>query len=364
MTGKERILKAIRNEKPDHVPASPDLFEMVPLRLFGGKSWEALVYQDPPVWKMRANAYRYFGVDTLFAISVPMEEQRIVIVYKDEEKMITRDFTETEGRRKWSSFAMVYRPNEPSSIVKASSIGLPDEHDTYDIVKPSYNKTGKEYFEDVRAYVGDDGVVMPMVHLPVLSCWEDDVYRYYDDTEAVLIEKRIEGESLMKQAEIILSWKPDCMMIGNSGLLINNPPHIFRQLGLEWLKKVTRLAKEHGVPTHLHACGPERTLVEIAANETDLNCIEPLEISPMGDCNLKEIKEKFGNKIALKGNLHTTEIMLFGTPGQVEDSCKKAIDDAAGGGGFILSTGDQTPRDVPFKNIEIMQRVAETYGRY
>ena len=65
--------------------------------------------------------------------------------------------------------------------------------------------------------------------------------------------------------------------------------------------------------------------MEIAANETDLTCIEPLEIPPMGDCDLKEIKERHGGKISLKGNLHTTEIMLYGTPKQVEDACKKRL---------------------------------------
>jgi uroporphyrinogen decarboxylase len=84
----------------------------------------------------------------------------------------------------------------------------------------------------------------------------------------------------------------------------------------------------------------------------------------MGDCILRELKEQFGSRIALKGNLHTTDVMLRGTPSQVEDACKKAIDDAAEGGGFILSTGDQTPRDAPEENIRILQRVAETYGRY
>jgi len=56
--------------------------------------------------------------------------------------------------------------------------------------------------------------------------------------------------------------------------------------------------------------------------------------------------------------------MLFGTVAQVEDACKKAIDDAAAGGGFILSTGDQTPRDVPDENIFAMKRIAQEYGRY
>ena len=105
-------------------------------------------------------------------------------------------------------------------------------------------------------------------------------------------------------------------------------------------------------------------LVEIAANESDLDCIEPLEMAPMGDCDLREIKQTFGNRLALKGNLHTTDTMLFGSVEKVEDDCKKAIDDAAEGGGFILATGDQTPRDTPFDNILAVKRIAETYGRY
>ena len=147
-------------------------------------------------------------------------------------------------------------------------------------------------------------------------------------------------------------------------MMLFNPPHIFRQLTLEWFKKITAYAKQHGVLTHIHCCGPEKVLAQIAAEETDLTSIEPLEIAPMGDCVLKEIKDKYGHKLALKGNLHTTEVLLFGSPQDVEQACKKAIDDAAKGGGFILSTGDQTPRDTPDENIFMMQKVAETYGKY
>jgi uroporphyrinogen decarboxylase len=323
-----------------------------------------LLYEDPPAWKARMDACTYFGVDALFATFVPMAPVQIPVVYRDQNKMITRYFSEKDRRRYWSPYAQVYTPQEPSALVKAKTIGLPPEHDEFEIVTPSYGKIGRDYFEDARAYVGEGGVVAPIVGLPGVSCWEEETYRYFDDREAVLEEKRLQGEQIMDMVQTILAWKPDALMIGHSGMMIFNPPNVFRELGLQWLQKITKLAKEHGVPTHLHCCGPERALVEIAANETDLSCIEPLEIPPMGDCNLKEIKEKFGHKIALKGNLHTTAIMLRGTPQEVEDACKKAIDDAAVGGGFILSTGDQTPRDTPEENIRIMQRVAETYGRY
>jgi len=248
--------------------------------------------------------------------------------------------------------------------VKAKTIGLPDTHEDFEVVRPVYAKTGREHYEDARAYVGDGGIVAPVVSLPTLGCWEEDTYAYCEDPEARAALSRTHGEAMLKRAEEMLSWKPDFLFIGNSGMMLFNPPKIFRHLGLEWLQKVTKLAKDHGVPTNLHCCGTEAALVEMAANETDLDCIEPLEVPPMGDCVLKEIKQRFGHKIALKGNLHTTETMLLGSRSRVEDACKRAIDDAGEGGGFILSTGDQTPRDTPEENIRIMQEVAETYGRY
>lgn len=365
MTGRERVLKAINNEQPDHVPAAPDMYEMIPVRFSGRPSWEMLVYQDPPVWKARADAVKHYGVDGVVPLWIPSgNEPPTAVVHREGGKLITRTFFEHEGKRTWSDFAIVYDGMEPSAHVQVETIGLPADHDNFEIVKPNYTKVGREHFEEARDYLGDDGVVGPFVFLPCLSCWPEDTFAYCEDPDARAEQSRLAGEAMMRSAEEILSWKPDMLMIGNSGMMLFNPPKVFRHLALEWLQKVTKLAKDHGVPTHLHCCGPEAALVEIAANESDLSCIEPLEIPPMGDCVLKDIKQKFGDKIALKGNLHTTNIMWQGSVAQVEDACKRAIDDAAEGGGFILSTGDQTPRDTPDENILTMQRVAETYGRY
>ena len=84
----------------------------------------------------------------------------------------------------------------------------------------------------------------------------------------------------------------------------------------------------------------------------------------MGDCDLSEIKKLYGNKIALMGNIQTTDVLLFGTPEDVRKACMKAIDDAAQNGGFILSSGDQPGRDTPDENLFAMVETAKTYGRY
>ena len=114
----------------------------------------------------------------------------------------------------------------------------------------------------------------------------------------------------------------------------------------------------------LHACGRERWLVEVLANETDLDCVNPLERPPMGDCHLKEIKAAFGDRLALAGNIHTTDVMLLGTREDVDAACRDAIEDAAEGGGFILMTGDQCGRDTPEANLVAFVEAAKKYGTY
>ena len=84
----------------------------------------------------------------------------------------------------------------------------------------------------------------------------------------------------------------------------------------------------------------------------------------MGNCYLGEIKRLYGDKLALMGNLNTITIMQRGSVEDVGRAAKKAIDDAAEGGGFVLSTGDQCPVDTPDENLLKLIEVARTYGRY
>ena len=152
-------------------------------------------------------------------------------------------------------------------------------------------------------------------------------------------------------------------MIGASGLLTLQSPKIFRELSLPTLKEITKMAKEADVPSHLHSCGRERYVVEVAAKETDLSSIEPLEPPFQGDCDLAEIKRLFGKRLALKGNIQTTRL-LMATPEEVEAMAKWCIDVAGEGGGYVLSTGDQVGRDTPEENIFRLVQFCRKYGRY
>jgi len=380
MTSKERMLTAMCNREPDMVPVAPDISNMIPCKLTGKPFWDIYLYQNPPLWQAYIDAVRYFGFDgwlcdiggdLYFEHAEPDRKIETVIVFRNEERIITRQYFEKEsGKKEWSDFITVYYRSDPPTYMKASKIGMdasPEKWEPVEGVKSQ--KKDAELLAEVKEYMGEDGVVGIGCYPPALSNPEGpgySIYDYYDRYREVKEWSERAEQEILKRLKRILEApvRPDFILTGGSGLLVFNTPKILRDITLPALQKITKICRDAGVPTQVHCCGPEKALVEMCANETDLDSINPLETPPMGDCELKEIKKLFGKRLSLMGNLHTTKIMLKGSVRDVEMACKKAIDDAGEGGGFILSTGDQCGRDTPEENIFKMIEVARTYGRY
>jgi uroporphyrinogen decarboxylase len=68
--------------------------------------------------------------------------------------------------------------------------------------------------------------------------------------------------------------------------------------------------------------------------------------------------------MALRGNIHPHEVLLRGTPADVDRQVRECIQAAAPGGGFILATGDGAILGTPFENIEAMVEAGRKYGTY
>jgi len=282
--------------------------------------------------------------------------------------IVTQDCRTENGRRTWADRMNVYyRADPPTEGIAPSKLGLPAVPKRWEPlqgVKPvDLGPTGLAH---IKERMGDQGLVGAWVTSTVGLGNEEAIYRYYDHPELHEEWARARVEAAEKKFHMIMALevKPDFLCVGGSGTLVFQTVDIFRQLTLPAVKRVIELATAAGMPTHIHSCGPEKALVKIMAEETALTIIDPLEIPPMGDCNLAELKRLYGHRLTLKGNLHTTEVMLRGSPDEVARASRQAIDDAAAGGRFILSTGDQCGRDTPDANLHAMVETARTYGRY
>ena len=376
MTSRERILAVLKREIPDCVPCCPDISNMVPCRLTGKPFWDIYAHRDPPLWKAYIDAVKHFDIDGGFELysfgdlfnDNPDDPWQEKIVHRyDDGRFVTQ--RHNEQTNEWSAHSVVYTTDTPPAThVAPEKLGLPAVPATWEpLVDVKEWPAGMELWKMIRAEMGEHGVMaMPSGGTTCLLQDPDDIYAYMDnpapfhqrrDDMIRFISERMEKISALDD-------KPDVLLCGGSGSLVWQSPTIFRELSLPVLKHATELACDLGIPTHVHSCGPEKELVRMAAEETKLTVIDPLEIPPMGDCVLAELKQRYGDKIVLKGNLHTTETMLRGSVADVVAASRKAIDDAAAGGGFILSTGDQCGRDTPDENIRAMVETARTYGKY
>jgi uroporphyrinogen decarboxylase len=370
------MLTAMTGGVPDRVPASPDTNWTIPARLVGGPFWKVYHYNDPPIWKAYNDCVRYFGVDGFSHHGVydlpahpDTEHETRITVQSDEQLVIEDRFRCPAGELTQQTTFLRYEPPTPTKK------WITDFEKQYDCLPYLFFGDVKnikfDTYRQIKADMGDNGVVGLCMHLPtLLTQWREptesaflDYYDYHDRL-AAFIEQWTEHLVQIAQAVIDQNVQPDFVFFPNSGMVTMQSVEIMREFSLPALKKLTAMFKKAGIVTSLHSCGKERAIVEAAATETDLDCIDPLEIPPMGDCNLREIKEKFGKRLALKGNLHTTEVMLRGTPEKVEAAARQCLDDAMAGGGFILSTGDQCGRDTPEANIRKLVEVCEKYGRY
>lgn len=385
MTPRQRMLTAMRNLQPDRVPVAPDMSNMIPCRLTGKPFWGIYLYRDPPLWQAYINAAKYFGIDgwifNLDGFSLPDPDaappdpdvlQETVIVERTAERIVTRSFTQRKGQgREWSDSVTVYPRYDPPTCLLAEKVGLavpPERWEPIGGVKPQ--KQGFELLQQGQDSFQERGVIGVFVGPPQLGNPElrhgysvYDYYDRYDEVKAWSIAFQQQSIAYLKRV-LAGPVRPDFILTGGSGMLVFNTPEIIRDIALPALQEITRICKEAGIPSQIHCCGPERELVAMSAMETDLSSINPLEIPPMGDCDLAELKASFGKNISLMGNLHTTDVMLRGTVKDVRRESLKAIRAAGEGGGFILSTGDQCGRDTPDENIFEMVNVVKEFGHY
>jgi hypothetical protein len=96
--------------------------------------------------------------------------------------------------------------------------------------------------------------------------------------------------------------------------------------------------------------------------EAGFHGIEALE--PMAGMDLKHLKEKYGDKVCLIGNIDVSQLLPFGTINEVDEAVKSCIKNAGEGGGYILSPCTDITNSCKLENIFAMISANKKYGKY
>ena len=342
MNSIERVDAAIRLRKPDRVPV--DLHNFQPAAAAMGGSM-ADVFQDGDLLaEAMLKAWREFGHDMILlenGTACNAQACGVQVVYRDDA-------------------APAAHIPVITSLEEVDRLEVPDPYTTFpmcEIIKATRilsREIGDQVWICGRADQGPMDLASQLIGMETLMLEialnenPDGVHRLLDYARRVatryafaLIESGAHSTSIGEPVA-----GPDVM----------SPRH-YREYAMPQEKRMVDDLKAKGIILHNHICGNTIPIIDdfIATGA------EVLEIDHKTD--MRQAKEAGRAKTCFVGPINTT-LMASGTPQEVEDACREAIEIMAPGSGFILGPGCALGTETPADNIHALVESAKKFGAY
>ena len=148
--------------------------------------------------------------------------------------------------------------------------------------------------------------------------------------------------------------------IGQKGGLLMGP-EMTRKWAIPCYRKIVEKCSEYGVPVAMHSCG---NAVEIIPDLIDIGTVMYNPVEPTSGADIYDVFRKYGDKIALSGNIDIAGVLAFGTPEEVEKDIIQHIEALGGRGSYILTSSHSVTNDIPFENFMAMIAAGHRHGAY
>lgn len=138
-------------------------------------------------------------------------------------------------------------------------------------------------------------------------------------------------------------------------------PSIWENLFIPHYRRLVAAIHDAGLYHWKHSDGNLYPLLDsIVASGTD--GIDPID--PMGGMELSVVKAKYGDRVAIKGNVDQTDVLINGPAPRVVSAVKRCIRDGAPGGGYVCSSSNSIHEGVDPELYRVMVEAIHTYGQY
>ncbi len=271
----------------------------------------------------------------------------------------------------WTPFK---KYNEQGNLVQVTDKSVKGWKEFNKLILDSENqikntvKYVREYKEALKKKKSKIGIA------PGYGCFMQTLYEFvvgmndfmmliYDDP--LLIEDMLEvsTEHYVKMSKNLVAEKVDFVLVGDdiafkTGLFL--PPKIMRDLWVPRLARIIAPAVEASIPVIFHSCGKIDDVVEDLII-MGINCIHPMD--PYG-INYKDYKKRYGNKIALAGNIDIEFPLSKGTPEDIEKDVKEHMKILKPGYGYVVSSSHSIVNHIPHENFIAYINAIHEYGKY
>ena len=339
MTGQERFLTALHRRQPDQVPV-----------------WE-LIVNEPVIRALHGQGVSYNDFCEL-------EDLDGVTAFEDQR--LERLDSETV-RDEWG---IVWRTDPHTGVPyhMDGPIHCPADLDRYRPPDPDADHRLKRLEVAVRRFKGRRAIVF-LSH----DAFEFSHYLYGFDR--LMMAYVTEPEVAHRLARIVVAYKKrvceraaalgaDVLLTGddyaNRKAPLMSPAH-FRQFVLPYLKEMVDAAHRLGKPFIKHTDGNIWPILDDIVG-AGIDALDPIE--PLAGMDIGEVKARYGDRIAVCGNVDCGELLCHGTPLDVVEAVKETIAKASVGGGHILASSNSIHPAVEPRNYRAMLDAARRFGRY
>jgi len=146
---------------------------------------------------------------------------------------------------------------------------------------------------------------------------------------------------------------------GNAGPLMS-PAH-FRTLFYPGLRQVAQGFKALGLPFIKHCDGNIWPISDMMV-DAGISCLDPID--PQGGMDLAAVKARYGDRVAVKGNVDCARTLTSGTTEEVVAETRAALRKGMPGGGYICSSSNSIHSAVKPENYRTMLETLRQFGRY
>ena len=359
MNGKERIVTALSVRQPDRVPLYIHGINEAPI-IGIGKHLTCGLPESKQFHEMN-DSEKMKLLDTLFLI----HEEFGVDGFTSFEIGHEIEINDKDVRDDWG---VTYRRN-PHGLPVPIGHPLRDAADLDHFPVPEPNPSHLLLLHLAKNRFKEDKALFWLMRGVFVRSWrltgmENYMMKLYQDPGFIHRIAAMVTQYNLQQLDMLVSAGMDVLVVeddiaATTNLLIS--PRHFKEFVNPYNRKLVDRAHELGLKVVRHSDGNLWPIMDILI-DSGYNGINPLE--PQAGMDLKKVKDAYGDKICLLGNIDCKELLCSGKPAEVEAAVKRAMDVAAKGGGYILCDSNSLHPGVNPENCMAMFEAAKKYGLY
>ncbi|MGD8240949.1 MAG: uroporphyrinogen decarboxylase family protein, partial [Armatimonadota bacterium] len=297
MNGYERMMAVMRGEQPDRVPI-----------------WE-LIVNEPVI--------RALHGDVSYHDFVEREGLDGVTIFEDQQ--IVERLDEATYRDEWGIVWRVDAPGVPYRI--DGPIQTAADLHGYEAPDADAEHRLKTLEEAVRRFKGERAITF-------LTHDAFEFSHYLRGMDELLLDYALDPEFVQRLARVVIEYKKrvleraiemgaDIVLTGDDyahrTAPIMSPAH-FEQFVLPYLQEMVDVAKRAGVPFIKHTDGNLWPIIDMIV-DTGIDGLDPLE--PIAGMDMGVVRERYGDRIALCGNVDCGELLCRGRPEDMVEAVKE-----------------------------------------